>query len=107
MNGRICDHCDDRRASYGVNVIRVDTDADGKVTTDSRDEDWCEECVKHHLDYRDKTEPKVGDTWTDKGTWSRGFNSKETGQHGTFSRTYTIEDAPRRAAPFRLAPACP
>ncbi|MGA2258282.1 MAG: hypothetical protein ABSG53_26750 [Thermoguttaceae bacterium] len=101
MYGQICDCCEERRASYKINKIVVRTDRDaGTAETTSRNEDWCEECVKHHLDYWDETEPKVGDTWTEEGTW---FQSKRGGIHNA---TYAIEDAPRPAN-WRLVPACP
>ncbi len=52
MYGQICDHCDERRASYAVNKIEVRTNAaTGHITSASRDEDWCEECCTHHRDY--------------------------------------------------------
>ena len=102
MQGNICDNCEDRRAAYGVNKITVRTETlTGTVTTDSRDEDWCEQCVRDESDQR---EPLVGLTWTSKGEYFRG--NLHDPHRGTFVTTYTIEDAPRRVE-FRLVPACP
>jgi len=98
MYGQICDCCEERRATFQVNKITARTDkTTGNIETSSRDEDWCEESVKHH--WPDE-EPTVGSTMTEKGEWWQGKRG------GTFTATYTIEDAPRPAN-WRLVPACP
>ena len=93
MYGQICDSCEERRATIAVNVLRVQTEEGANIPeSSSRDEDWCLECVRHHLDYWDKTEPKVGDTWTSNGQWLQGK------RRGTCKTTYTIEEVPHKPA---------